>query len=136
MASIEGTLRAMREVEAGVIFANFVDFDMLYGHRNDVEGYARALEEFDARLPDIEAHMRADDLLLLTADHGCDPTTPSTDHSREYVPLLAYGQRVRPGVNLGLRRSLADIGQTIAENFNLRLPVGESFLDTITAPAR
>jgi phosphopentomutase len=136
MASIEGTLRAMREVEAGVIFVNFVDFDMLYGHRNDVEGYARALEEFDARLPDIEAHMRADDLLLLTADHGCDPTTPSTDHSREYVPLLAYGQRVRPGVNLGLRRSLADIGQTIAENFNLRLPVGESFLDTITAPAR
>ena len=99
--------------------------------RDSVEGYARALEAFDARLPEIEAHLREDDLLLLTADHGCDPTTPSTDHSREYVPILAYGARVRQGVNLGIRRSLADIGQTIAENFGLRLSVGESFLAEI-----
>jgi phosphopentomutase len=133
MASIEGTLHAMRETETGVIFVNLVDFDTLYGHRNDVEGYARALEAFDARLPEIEARLRPDDLLLLTADHGCDPTTPSTDHSREYVPILAYGRRVRRGVNLGIRRSLADIGQTIAENFGLRLPAGESFLGEIGA---
>jgi len=131
MAAIEGTLLAMRETAAGLIFVNLVDFDTLYGHRNDVEGYARALEAFDARLPEIEAHLREDDLLLLTADHGCDPTTPSTDHSREYVPILAYGARVRQGVNLGIRRSLADIGQTIAENFGLRLSVGESFLAEI-----
>ncbi len=133
MAAIEGTLLAMRETTAGLIFTNLVDFDMLYGHRNDVEGYARALEAFDARLPEIEAHLREDDMLLLTADHGCDPTTPSTDHSREYVPILVYGARVRQGVNVGTRRSLADIGQTIAENFGLRLPVGESFLVEIAA---
>ncbi|MCS6817633.1 MAG: phosphopentomutase [Blastocatellia bacterium] len=136
MASIESTLLAMRETDAGLIFTNLVDFDMLYGHRNDVEGYARALEAFDARLPEIEAHLREDDLLLLTADHGCDPTTPSTDHSREYVPILAYGARVRRGVDLGIRRSLADIGQTIAENFGLRLSAGESFLAEIAVRPR
>lgn len=130
-ASIEQTLAALEETEQGLIFVNLVDFDMLYGHRNDVEGYARALEEFDARLPEIEARLRPDDALILTADHGCDPTTPSTDHSREYVPILVYGPRVRPGVNLGVRRSLADIGQTIAENFGVPLPVGESFLGEI-----
>jgi phosphopentomutase len=136
MAAIDGTLHALRETEAGMIFVNLVDFDMLYGHRNDVEGYARALEAFDARLPEIEARLREDDLLLITADHGCDPTTPSTDHSREYVPILAYGARVRPGVHLGTRRSLADIGQTIAENFGLRLSAGESFLAAIAALRR
>ncbi len=136
MAAIEGTLLAMRETAAGLIFVNLVDFDTLYGHRNDVEGYARALEAFDARLPEIEAHLREDDMLLLTADHGCDPTTPSTDHSREYVPILAYGARVHQGVDLGIRHSLADIGQTIAENFGLRLSVGESFLAEITARPR
>jgi phosphopentomutase len=104
---------------------------MLYGHRNDVEGYARALEEFDARLPEIEALLTEDDVLMITADHGCDPITPSTDHSREYVPILVYGKRVRQGTDLGIRRSLADLGQTIAENFGLKLNVGESFLSQI-----
>ena len=82
----------MDELDRGLIFVNLVDFDMLYGHRNDVEGYARALEEVDGWLPSLDAKLGADDLVILTADHGCDPTTPSTDHSREYVPLLAYGQ--------------------------------------------
>jgi phosphopentomutase len=104
-----------------------VDFDMLYGHRNDLEGYARALEAFDARLPELQAAMREDDLLVLTADHGCDPTMPSTDHSREYVPILVYGKRAKAGVNLGTRDSMADIGQTIAENFGVRLGAGKSF---------
>lgn len=134
MASVDGTLQALRETASdgsGLIFVNLVDFDMLYGHRNDPEGYARALEAFDARLPEIEAHLHDDDLLMLTADHGCDPLTPSTDHSREYVPILAYGRRVTPGVDLGIRSSLADLGQTIADNFELRLSRGQSFLDLI-----
>jgi len=131
MASVDGTLEALETTASGLIFVNLVDFDMLYGHRNDVQGYARALEEFDARLPEIEARLRDDDLLLITADHGCDPTTPSTDHSREYVPLLAYGARLRRATDLGCRRTLADIGQTIAENFHLRLAAGESFLASI-----
>jgi phosphopentomutase len=104
---------------------------MLYGHRRDVEGYARALEHFDARLPEIEAAMRERDLFILTADHGNDPTYRGTDHTREYVPLIAYGRRARPGVNLGTRRSLADMGQTIADNFGLRLTAGESFLKSL-----
>lgn len=134
MASVDGTLWALRDTASdgsGLIFVNLVDFDMLYGHRNDPEGYARALEAFDARLPEIEAHLQDDDLLMLTADHGCDPLTPSTDHSREYVPILAYGHRVTPGVDLGIRSSLADLGQTIADNFDLRLSRGQSFLDLI-----
>jgi phosphopentomutase len=122
------TLAAMEQHPAGLIFTNLVDFDMLYGHRNDIEGYARALEEFDAQLRTLLDRMRADDLLLLTADHGCDPTTPSTDHSREYVPVLAYSPAARPGVNLGTRSTLADIGQTVAENFGFRLACGDSFL--------
>jgi phosphopentomutase len=104
---------------------------MLYGHRRDVEGYARALEHFDARLPEIESAMSARDLLLLTADHGNDPTFPGSDHTREYAPLIAYGRRARAGVHFGDRASLADIGQTIAENFGLRLNAGESFLSAI-----
>jgi phosphopentomutase len=130
-ASVDGTLEALKQTDRGLIFVNLVDFDMLYGHRNDVEGYARALEEFDARLPEIEALLKEDDALMITADHGCDPITPSTDHSREYVPILAYGRRVRRGADLGIRRSLADIGQTIAENFDLKLKAGESFLAQI-----
>ncbi len=135
MASVDGTLQALSQTAsngAGLIFVNLVDFDMLYGHRNDPEGYARALEVFDARLPEIEAQLAADDLVMLTADHGCDPTTSSTDHSREYVPILAYGRRVKAGVDLGIRSSLADIGQTIAENFSVTLPHGRSFLQQIT----
>jgi phosphopentomutase len=96
-----------------------------------VEGYARALEHFDARLPEIEAAMRDTDLLVLTADHGNDPTFRGTDHTREYVPLLTYGQRARAGVNLGTRDTLADIGQTVADNFGLRLTEGESFLSSL-----
>jgi phosphopentomutase len=125
------TLAAMDEQERGLIFVNLVDFDMLYGHRNDVEGYARALEEVDAWLPALDAKLGADDLVILTADHGCDPTTPSTDHSREYVPVLAYGPKARAGVNLRVRGSLSDIGQTVAENFGTSIVTGASFLREI-----
>jgi phosphopentomutase len=126
--SIDQTIRALREDTRGLIFSNLVDFDMLYGHRRDTEGYARALEHFDSRWPEIEAAMRDDDLLIITADHGNDPTYRGTDHTREYAPLLVFGKRARPGLNLGTRRSLADIGNTIAENFGLGLNAGESFL--------
>jgi phosphopentomutase len=122
------TLAAMDEQDGGLIFVNLVDFDMLYGHRNDVEGYARALEEVDAWLPPLEAKLAPDDLVILTADHGCDPTTSSTDHSREYVPLLVYGPKARAEVNLGVRGSLSDVGQTVAENFGTSIVTGASFL--------
>jgi phosphopentomutase len=125
------TLEALRSSDSGLIFVNLVDFDQQYGHRNDVEGYAAALEQFDGWLPQLFAQEREDDLTILTADHGCDPTTPSTDHSREYVPLLVSGSRVRHGVNLGLRATLADIGQTVAENFGTRITKGTSFLPQI-----
>ena len=128
---MEKTLEAMAGQPSGLIFTNLVDFDMLYGHRNDVEGYARAIEEFDAYLERLLAALRPGDLLLLTADHGCDPTTRSTDHTREYAPVLAAGPRVRPGVALGLRRSLADLGQTVAENVGVHVDAGESFLDDL-----
>lgn len=130
---MEKTLEAARRFERGLVWVNLVDFDMLYGHRNDAEGYARALEAVDEWLPAMRAALRETDLLMLTADHGCDPTTPSTDHSREYVPVLACGPRVRPGVNLGTRQSLADMGQTIAANFGVRVPAGVSFLEELAA---
>ncbi|MGH9475722.1 MAG: phosphopentomutase [Terriglobales bacterium] len=129
---LEKTLAAMADHPPGLIFTNLVDFDMLYGHRHDVTGYAAALAEADAWLARITAAMRPGDLLLLTADHGCDPTSASTDHTREYVPLLAYAPGVR-GVNLGTRASLADIGQTIADNFGVQLSAGSSFLAALTA---
>lgn len=129
--SIDQTIHALGEETRGLIFSNLVDFDMLYGHRRDTEGYARALEHFDSSLPQIEAAMRADDLMILTADHGNDPTFPGTDHTREYAPLLVYGKNARPGVNLGTRGSLADIGQTVAQNFGLKLTAGESFLSEV-----
>src|SRR5580658_5302165 len=122
------TLKAMDALETGLIFVNLVDFDMLYGHRNDIDGYAKALEEVDAWLPSLEAKMGDGDLAILTADHGCDPTTPSTDHSREYVPVLTYGKRARSGVALGTRGSLSDLGQTVAQNFGTRIENGRSFL--------
>jgi phosphopentomutase len=125
------TLEAMSVTPAGLVYVNLVDFDSLYGHRNDVEGYARALEEADAWVPSLEAAMGPRDLAIFTADHGCDPTTPSTDHSREYVPLLAFGAKVRGGVNLGTRDTLSDIGQTAAENFETSIEKGESFLHAI-----
>ena len=129
--SIEQTIKALREPGRGLIFSNLVDFDMLYGHRRDTEGYAKALEHFDARLPEIEGAMRVDDLMMITADHGNDPTFPGSDHTREYAPLLVYGKSAR-SVDLGTRNSLADIGQTIADNFGLKLVVGESFLNKIS----
>jgi phosphopentomutase len=117
----------------GLIFANLVDFDMLYGHRKDVEGFARSLEEFDALLGPFLAALRASDLLLITADHGCDPdpVNPTTDHSREYVPILAYSPGARGGTNLGIRSTLADMGQTVAENFGASIPHGASFLQVL-----
>ncbi|MEO8436526.1 MAG: phosphopentomutase [Pyrinomonadaceae bacterium] len=129
--SIDQTIHALGDKTRGLIFSNLVDFDMLYGHRRDTEGYARALEHFDSRLPEIEAAMSEDDLVIITADHGNDPTYPGTDHTREYAPLLAFGKTAR-SVDLGTRASLSDIGQTIAENFGLQLTAGESFLSQIT----
>jgi phosphopentomutase len=125
------TLEAMNASPTGLIFVNLVDFDQQYGHRNDVEGYATALEEFDDWLPKFRAALAPDDLAILTADHGCDPTTPSTDHSREYTPLLAFGPHVRASVDLGLRSTLSDIGQTVAENFGATITKGTSFLSQI-----
>jgi len=130
---IDQTIAALKEPTRGLIFTNLVDFDMLYGHRRDVEGYGRALEYFDERLPEIEAALKEDDLLILAADHGNDPAFRGTDHTREFTPLLVVGKRTRRGVDLGTRRSLADIGQTIADNFGLRLKAGESFLPKIVA---
>ena len=122
------TLTAMQEAPEGVIYVNLVDFDQQFGHRNDVEGYGAALEAFDAWLPSLEAALGPDDLVMLTADHGCDPTTPSTDHSREYTPLIAFGPKVKRGADLGLRATLSDMGQTIAENFGTSIVKGTSFL--------
>jgi len=118
----------------GLIFANLVDFDMLYGHRKDLEGFARSLEEFDCLLGPLLQQLSRGDLLLITADHGCDPdpVNPTTDHSREYVPILAYTPRRSPGVSLGTRSTLADMGQTIAENFGGSIPHGVSFLSEIS----
>jgi phosphopentomutase len=130
--SIDQTIKALKDSTRGLIFSNLVDFDMLYGHRRDTEGYARALEHFDSRLPEIESAMRDDDVMMITSDHGNDPTFPGTDHTREYAPLLVYGKTAQAGVNLGTRDSLADIGQTIAANFSLTLTAGKSFLDRIT----
>jgi phosphopentomutase len=118
--TVDGVIDFMKKDFTGLVFANLVDFDMLYGHRNDVEGYAKALEYFDARLPEIYSCMNAQDLLILTADHGCDPTTSSTDHSREYTPLLVYGPSIQKGVNLGIRSSFSDIGATIIDYFSLK----------------
>ncbi len=104
----------------GLCFVNLVDFDMLYGHRNDVDGYAKALTYFDTKLPEIMKGLRDEDLLMITADHGCDPSTPSTDHSREYVPWVIAGKQVRAGANLGTRPTFADIGATILDYFGVR----------------
>ncbi len=125
------TLEAMEETRRGLIFVNLVDFDQQYGHRNDVEGYAQALEAVDAWIPALLTALTPEDLLILTADHGCDPTTPGTDHTREYVPLLAYSMQSGEGVDLGLRPTLSDIGQTVAENFGAHLQHGQSFLSQL-----
>lgn len=129
---IERTLEYMDRDFEGLVFTNLVDFDMVYGHRNDAEGYAKALSYFDSRLPEILGKLRDDDILMITADHGCDPVTPSTDHSREYIPLMVYGKKLKTGVNLGTRSSFADIGATILDYFGQKITIaGESFLKEI-----
>lgn len=129
---VDCTLRFMEADFEGLIFTNLVDYDMLYGHRNNVEGYAKALKEFDNRLPELLNHMCENDVLFITADHGCDPTTPSTDHSREYVPLLVAGHKVKKGVNLGTRECFSDLGQTAADYLGAgRLENGKSFLKDV-----
>jgi phosphopentomutase len=123
---------AMTDTPAGLIFINLVDFDAVYGHRNDVAGYAANLERFDQQLVGLLPALREADLLVITADHGNDPSTASTDHSREYVPILLAGHRVKPGVDLGTRATFADLGQTIADNFRVGpLAHGTSFLSQI-----
>lgn len=129
---IERTLEWMEEDFEGLCFTNLVDFDMVYGHRNDVEGYAKALTYFDEKLPLLVEGLRADDLLLITADHGCDPSTPSTDHSREHVAVVAIGERVKAGENLGTRTSFADTGATILEYLGVQGEIaGKSYLKEI-----
>jgi len=125
MAQISTLLKSEKQ---GLIFANLVDFDMLYGHRLDAEGFADALTRFDQWMPELQHLMQDGDLLLLTADHGCDPLTTGTDHTREYVPLLAWHRRLHQGVDLGVRASFADVAATVAAAFKLRWPLGESFL--------
>ncbi|MGI6081499.1 MAG: phosphopentomutase [Limnochordia bacterium] len=123
MDTVNVTLQLMAELDqSGLIFANCVDFDMLWGHRNDVAGYARGLEEFDARVPEILEAVEDDDLLILLADHGCDPTTPSTDHSREYVPLILFGTMCTPGRALGIRKTYSDVAATLARIFGVPNP--------------
>jgi phosphopentomutase len=134
MDGVNRTLEAMGMDGYSLIFTNLVDFDMKYGHRREVEAYARALEEFDGRVPEILAALRPEDILFITADHGCDPTFAGhTDHTREYIPLLAGGPPVKPGVDLGIRESFADIAQTVSEYLGLaELGYGVSFLSLIS----
>ena len=129
---IEKTIEYIKQDSKGLIFTNLVDFDMLYGHRNNVKGYSEALEYFDGKLPEIMKNMKDDDMLIITADHGNDPTTPSTDHSREYTPILVYGKQIKPNTNLGIRKTYADISATILDLFNLsKLKNGTSFKNEI-----
>ena len=131
---MEKTLRIQQEDFTGLCFVNLVDFDMTYGHRRDIAGYARATTEFDVQLGTFMEHMREDDVLMITADHGCDPGAPGTDHTREYVPLLVYGAPIRQGVNLGTYPTFAMIGATVADMFGAGLTTkGESLLPRILA---
>lgn len=130
---IQKTIELTQKDFNGLCFVNLVDFDMLYGHRNDVDGYAKALTQFDENLPKITAGLRKDDILMITADHGCDPSTPSTDHSREYTPLVLFGEKVQPGLNLGTRPTFSDIGATILDYFDIQPKIqGQSFLKQLT----
>lgn len=134
MQGVDETLKFMKKDLGGLLWTNLVDFDMKYGHRNDYVGYYNAIKEFDERLPEILETMTEDDILILTADHGCDPTTPSTDHSREYIPILVYGKNVKPGANLGVRRTFSDIGKTVLEYLGVQNDLyGESFWSDIKA---
>jgi phosphopentomutase len=132
MDGVDKTLEYMRKGNKGLIFTNLVDFDMKWGHRNDFKAYAKGLEEFDVRLKEIIDTMKDTDILFITADHGCDPTMPGTDHTREHVPFLAYGKNLKENINLGTRKSFADMGQTVAEILNVeKIKNGESFLREI-----
>ena len=132
MDGVDKMLDYAKEDFEGLCFVNLVDYDMLYGHRNDVEGYAKALTAFDERIPEILGMLRDDDILMITADHGCDPITPSTDHSREYTPLVMYGKNIKGGVNLGTRMTFADIATTILDYFGLKDDIaGTSMLSEI-----
>ncbi|MEG0107287.1 MAG: phosphopentomutase [Lachnospiraceae bacterium] len=126
---IEAIVSYLKTDFDGLLFANLVDFDMLYGHRNNPQGYAEALEYFDSFVPEIKALMGDEDILLITADHGCDPTTPGTDHTREYIPVIVYGKHLKAGKDLGIRDTFADIAATIAEYFGYEFPEGTSFLE-------
>jgi phosphopentomutase len=129
---ISRTIELTKHSKGGIILANLGDFDTLYGHRNNPQGFADALQAFDHRLPEIQAVMRPGDVAFITADHGCDPTTASTDHSREHVPLLVWGAAVKHSVNLGTRSTFADLGATVASLLGLAPPqVGESFAQVI-----
>jgi phosphopentomutase len=129
---IECIVREGKRMSLGLIFANLVDFDMLYGHRNDPKGFASALEEFDRSVPAIVETLGAEDMLVITADHGNDPVTPSTDHSREYAPLLCMMKSKKIGTHLGVRRTFADVGKTVAEFFGVSNSLaGESFLSRV-----
>lgn len=126
------TIDLMDKDFKGLCFVNLVDFDMIYGHRNDVDGYANAMSEFDQKLGVVMDKLKDDDIVLITADHGCDPSTPSTDHSREYVPMLIFGKDIKEGINLGQRKTFADISQTIADIFEIKADTeGESFYKEI-----
>ena len=115
-----------------MLFTNLVDFDMLYGHRNNIEGYAKALEYFDSKLPVIMQTMKDTDMLIVTADHGNDPSTPSTDHSREYIPILIYGKQIKENVDIGIRKTYADIAATVLDILGMEmLPTGNSFKEEI-----
>lgn len=132
MDGIDKTLQYIKENKNGLIFTNLVDFDMLYGHRNDAVGYAKALVDVDNRIPEIISAMKEDDILILTADHGCDPTTESTDHSREYIPVIVYGERIKSGINIGVRKSFSDIGKTILDLLKIENNLyGDSFVKEI-----
>lgn len=131
-AGIEETIKYTRTEFEGLCFINLVDFDMIYGHRNDVEGYAKALSYFDEQLPRIMEGLQEEDILMITADHGCDPLTPSTDHSREYTPLIIYGEQIKPNTNLNTRNTFADIGASIVEYFGIKKEIaGTSFLPEV-----
>jgi phosphopentomutase len=129
---LQKTAEMLRTLAPGFLFVNLVDTDMLYGHRRDPDGYARALVEIDDALPSIAAELRGDDVLVLTADHGNDPTFPGSDHTREYVPLLAWSPRRTAGADLGVRDSFADLGATVAEYFGVAAPLGKSFLQAVS----
>lgn len=132
MDGVEKTLEYMGKIDSGLIFTNLVEFDSKWGHRNDVEGYAKGLEAFDRRLPEIIENMQEEDVLIINADHGCDPTTVGTDHSREYVPLLIYGKQIIPNTNLGTLKTFADIGATIASMLDVKSgAIGKSFIERV-----